>query len=312
MRMRRTAVAAAALSLALAVAGCSDPANDEASSEESKGTITIGAFNFSESEVVANLYAGLLEKAGYEVEIKSLGAREIVQPALEQGEIDLVPEYLGTFTEYVNVKENGPDAEPVASADVDETFKAAEELASKRGLVVLKPAEAQNQNAFAVTEEFATANELESLSDLAAFDGEVILGGPAECPERPFCQPGLEETYGLEFADFKSFAKFPLIKKALVDGDITVGLVFSSDAGNAANDLVVLEDDKGLQTADNLVPVLRAPKLKESIITALKPLASVLTTEELIALNDQVENQRETPANAAKDWLSSKGLIQGS
>jgi osmoprotectant transport system substrate-binding protein len=310
MRIRRTAVVAAALALTLAVAGCSDTSNDEAGGEESKGSLTIGAFNFSESEVLANLYATLLENAGYEVEIKSLGAREIVQPALEAGEIDLVPEYLGTFTEYLNVKENGADAEPVASADVEATLKAAEELASARGLVVLKPAEAQDQNAFAVTEEFATANELETLSDLAAFDGDVILGGPAECPQRPFCQPGLEETYGLEFADFKSFAKFPLIKTALVDGDITLGLVFSSDAGNAANDLVVLEDDKGLQTADNIVPVVRSPKVSESLESALKPLAKVLTTEELIFLNDQVENQRETPANAAEAWLSSKGLIQ--
>jgi osmoprotectant transport system substrate-binding protein len=308
--MRRTGLAAVSLTLVLAVAGCSDSDSGDSGSEESKGSITIGAFNFAESEIVANLYAGLLEDAGFEVDVTSLGAREVVQPALEEGEIQLVPEYLGTFTEFINVKENGADAEPVASGDVDATLEASRELASKRGLVVLDPAEAQDQNAFAVTEEFATANELTTLSDLAEYDGELVLGGPPECPERPFCQPGLEETYGLEFADFRSFSAFPLIKEAIKDGDVTIGLVFSSDAGNAANNLVVLEDDKQLQTADNLVPVVRSADNSEALESALAPLASVLTTEELISLNDRVENQRETPTNVAEDWLNDKGLIQ--
>lgn len=309
MRMRRTGVAAAILALALTgTAACSDGGSAD-EDNGAKGKITIGAFNFSESEIVANLYADLLEKAGYETEVKSLGAREVVQPALEKGDLQLVPEYLGTFTEFLNVDENGADAPAKASGDVEATLAAARALAEPRGLAVLTPAAAQDQNAFAVTQKFATDNNLTTLSDLANYDGDVTLGGGPECPERPFCQPGLEKTYGLEFAGFTSFAQFPLIKQALVDGDIQLGLVFSSEASIATNDLVVLEDDKNLQTVDNLTPVVNADSNSDALSDALQPLVEALTTDELISLNNQVDNERKTPANAAEEWLKSKNLI---
>jgi osmoprotectant transport system substrate-binding protein len=162
--------------------------------------------------------------------VKNVTNREVYGPALERGEITVFPEYVGTFAEYLNQRQNGPDAEPVASGDLDETVEALRPLAEEAGLTVLEPSEAADQNAFAVTREFAEDNDLRTLSDLADVEGELVLGGPPECPTRPFCQPGLEETYGIEFAGFVSLdAGGPLTKSALQQGRIQIGLVFSSD-----------------------------------------------------------------------------------
>jgi osmoprotectant transport system substrate-binding protein len=194
------------------------------------GSLVVGAANFSESQILANIYALALEGAGYDTEVRNVTNREVYGPALERGELTVFPEYVGTFTEYLNQRQNGPDAEPVASGDLDETVEALRPLAEAVGLTVLEPSEAADQNAFAVTREFAEENDLRTLSDLADVEDEIILGGPPECPTRPFCQPGLEEVYGIEFANFVSLdAGGPLTKTALKQGRIQIGLVFSSD-----------------------------------------------------------------------------------
>jgi osmoprotectant transport system substrate-binding protein len=199
-----------------------------------QGSLVIGAANFSESQILANLYAIALEGAGFSAEVKPVTNREVYGPALERGELTVFPEYVGTFTEYLNKRKNGPDAPAVASGDLDATVEALRPLAEEVGLTVLEPSPAADQNAFAVTREFAEENELTSLSDLADVEGDLRLGGPPECPERPFCQPGLEETYGVEFSEFISLdAGGPLTKQALKQGRIDVGLVFSSDGSLA-------------------------------------------------------------------------------
>jgi osmoprotectant transport system substrate-binding protein len=201
------------------------------------GSVVIGAANFSESQILANIYALALEGAGYDTEVRNVTNREVYGPALERGELTVFPEYVGTFTEYLNQRQNGPDAEPLASGDLDETVEALRELAGNVGLTVLEPSEAADQNAFAVTRQFAEENDLRTLSDLADYDGELVLGGPPECPTRPFCQPGLEEVYGLEFDGFVSLdAGGPLTKTALQQGRIQIGLVFSSDGALATLD----------------------------------------------------------------------------
>jgi osmoprotectant transport system substrate-binding protein len=206
--------------------------------EQGQGSLVIGAANFSESQILAELYAIALEGAGFTTEVKPVTNREVYGPALERGELTVFPEYVGTFTEYLNKRKNGPDAEAVASGDLDATMEALRPLAEEVGLTVLDPSEAQDQNAFAVTRAFAEENGLRTLSDLADVEDELVLGGPPECPERPFCQPGLEETYGITFDDFVSLdAGGPLTKTALQQGRIQVGLVFSSDGS-----LSVLED----------------------------------------------------------------------
>lgn len=196
------------------------------------GELVVGTADFSESQIVAELYRLALTEAGFEAEVQTVGNRELYEPALERGEVHVMPEYLGTLTEFLNAKVNGADPELLASNDPAATRTELEALGEEVGLVFGEPAEAATQNAFAVTQEFANEYGVASLSDLAAncSGAETILGGPPECPQRPFCQPGLEETYGISFGPFSSLdAGGPLTKEALRTGQISVGLVFSSD-----------------------------------------------------------------------------------
>jgi osmoprotectant transport system substrate-binding protein len=194
------------------------------------GKVVVGAANFSENQILGNLYAEVLKAAGFDASVKPVTNREVYEPALERGEIQVMPEYAGTLTEFLNKKLNGPDAPALASSDLTATVAALRGLADRKGLKVLEPSQAADQNAFAVTRTFATANNLKTLSDLKNYKGTLVLGGPPECPTRPFCQPGLEKTYGLSFASFVSLdAGGPLTKAALKSGKVQLGLVFSSD-----------------------------------------------------------------------------------
>ena len=196
------------------------------------GPVVVGAADFTESQVLATLYADVLTAAGFQASVQTAGNRELYLPALERGEIQVFPEYLATVTEFIE----GDDSTEVASGDVDATVEALTPLAEGVGLVFGEPAEAADQNAFAVTQEFADQVGVTTLSELAdaCSDGSLTLGGPGECPERPACQPGLEETYGLQFADFQEFdAGGPLTKAAIQQGEVSIGLVFSSDGALA-------------------------------------------------------------------------------
>lgn len=202
------------------------------------GEVVIGTADFSESQTVGELYRIALVAAGYSVEVRTVGNRELYAAALQRGELDIVPEYVGTLTEFLNAEVNGADPEPLASSDVAETVTALRGLGEEVGLVFGEPSAAANQNAFAVTQEFADEYGITTLSEFAdeCAGAETLLGGPPECPQRPFCQPGLEETYGLSFGQFFSLdAGGPLTKEALRTGEISLGLVFSAD-GDLATD----------------------------------------------------------------------------
>ena len=310
--MKHRGLVAVAVGLTLALSACGGSSTSSSSAPVAGGPIAIGAFGFGESKILANLYAGVLAAAGFEPTVTELTNREVVEPALESGEIQVVPEYLGTLTEFLNAKANGPDATPLASGDVAATLAELQKLANAVGITVLTPSPAADQNAFAVTREFSEANGITTLSELAEFSAanDVRLGGPPECPTRPFCQPGLEETYGLKVAEFVSLdAGGPLTKAALTQGKIDVGLVFSSDGGVAANDLVVLTDDKALQTVDNIVAAVNTASLTPALQAALDAVAAALTTEDLVQLNKAVDIDRADPATVATEWLVSKGLI---
>ncbi|HSV67789.1 MAG TPA: glycine betaine ABC transporter substrate-binding protein [Mycobacteriales bacterium] len=196
------------------------------------GAIQVGAANFGESKILANIYATVLTAAGFHATVKEVGNRELYLRSLSKGEIDVMPEYVGTLTEFLNKQQNGPKAAPKASADLAATLTALKELGAKASLAFGAPAQAADQNAFAVTKAYADANGLRTLSDLAARcnGGELVLGGPTECKERPFCQPGLERTYGLRFTGFQTLdSGGPLTKTALRQGRVELGLVLSSD-----------------------------------------------------------------------------------
>jgi osmoprotectant transport system substrate-binding protein len=199
------------------------------------GKVVIGAANFSENQTLANLFAQVLNAAGFQASVKTVGNRELFEPALEKGELQVVPEYVGTLTEFLNKKQNGPNAPAKATGDVTATVQALTELGAKAGLKFGTPSQAADQNAFAVTAAFADKYGLKTLSDLAAkCGGGVTLAGPPECPKRPFCQPGLEQKYGLKFSSFQSLdAGGPLSKTALRQGKVVLALVFSSDAALA-------------------------------------------------------------------------------
>jgi osmoprotectant transport system substrate-binding protein len=196
------------------------------------GKITIGAANFSENQTLGELYRIALEAAGYQPTVQQIGNRELYEPSLEKGEIQVVPEYTGTLTEFLNKKANGASPAPRASGDLDKTVAALTDLGGKVGLKFGKPAQAADQNAFAVTKAFADKYKVTTLSDFAgACSGKAtVLGGPPECQQRPFCRPGLEKTYGIEFGQFASLdAGGPQTKNGLRTGTASIGLVLSSD-----------------------------------------------------------------------------------
>ncbi len=277
----------------------------------SAGDIVVGGAQFTEMAIMQEIYKLLLEDAGYTVEVKTAGQREIYIKSLESGEIDVVPDYAATTAEYLNREANGPDAPAIATSDAAETVEAMRPLAEARGLTVLEPSEALDANGFYVTKDFAEENSLTTLSDLAALGQPLTLAAGDECLERPFCALGLEDTYGLDIAgvtgdEFGSATG----KQKVVDGDAQIGLTGTTDGTLEGLGLVVLEDDMNLQAADNLVPIVNTEDASdEKVAETLNQLASVLTTEDLTELNAKVDGERQKPADVAKEYLESKDLI---
>lgn len=201
------------------------------------GPIVVGGANFTESTILANVFAEVLSAAGYEASVAEVQAREVYLPALQAGaEIQVFPEYVATVADFINQQVNGPEAETFATNDAQETLDLLIPLAEQVGLTFGEPSEAVDQNAWAVTQEFADELGVSTLSELAeaCSDGSLILGGPTTCPERPQCQLGLEDTYGLEFASFTTLdTGGPLTKAGILQGEVSMGLVFSSDGALA-------------------------------------------------------------------------------
>ncbi|WP_345636479.1 glycine betaine ABC transporter substrate-binding protein [Rugosimonospora acidiphila] len=198
----------------------------------SGGKIIVGAANFSENQTLAELYKIVLNAAGYTATTQTIGNRELYEPALEKNQIQVVPEYAATLTEFLNSKVNGASAAPQASSDLDATVTALKQDGAKLGLTFGDASQATDEDAWAVTKATADKYSLKTLSDFAAkCNGKAsVLGGPPECPQRPFCQPGLKSKYGLEFGQFKALdSGGNLTKTALTNGQITLGLVLSSD-----------------------------------------------------------------------------------
>ncbi|MER6911070.1 ABC transporter substrate-binding protein [Streptomyces sp. NPDC000594] len=316
-RIAGTVLATAALTAALAACG-GDSLEDSGSGGGSgkggkKGSLVIGSASFTESRILAELYAGVLSEAGYGTSITTVKNRELYEPSLEKGEIDVVPEYAATLAEFLNAKANGPKApeeKPVASSDVKATVAALTQLAEPRGLKVLPAGKAVDQNAFAVSREFAEKNNLKTLSDLGESGVEVRIAAGDECAVRPFCAPGLKSEYGIEVSgiDPKGVGT-PQSKQAVRDGAAQLVLTTTTDA--VIDGLVFLEDDKKLQNADNVLPVVNAKDAGDpGIASALGGLTEVLTTDDLAELNRKVDAERAKPKDVAKEYLDSKGLLK--
>ena len=303
VRSLRVFAAFAAVALLFTACGDEDPA--AAPDDVERGTVTIGSADFDENELVASMYAAVLEDAGYDVERRFLfGTRETYFAALEDGDLDLVPEYIGTLLEFLT------GGAGVATGDTQETLDLLRDEVADVGVAVLEPSDAENKNGFVVTRETADEHGLEAVSDLQAVAGELVLGGPPECPERPLCLLGLEDVYDVHFGDFQPLdAGGPVTVAALEGGDIDVALLFTTDESIGINDWVLLDDDRELQPVENVTPVIREDALHDEIADLLDAVSAELTTDGLTELNRQVRFEGLDPQDVAEDWLTDRGLL---
>jgi len=319
--MRRALVALAVLPLVLA-AGCGSGGFDKGNGNEAGNgasggpgggaQVTIVGQKFTEADIMTELYRQLLDKAGFDTSVKNLGARTVYLDQLESGSVQISADYLSSMTEALNRQINGEDAATVASSDVDATLAKLTELGKQKGLVPLKPAEAEDANAYAVTKKYAADHDLTTLSDLGASGQKVKLAANSDCDTRQDCAKGLTSVYkiaitGIEPLGFDS----PQTKKALTDGEVQLGQVATTDASLDSLGLVILQDDKNLQNAENLVPIVNADWLQKNPAAreTLDKLAGVLTTEDLATMIGKVDGERLEPADVARDYLEEKGLL---
>jgi osmoprotectant transport system substrate-binding protein len=298
---RNRVFGAVVLALALVTAACGGSSGGDV---EDGPTITVTSFNFPESTILAEIYAQALEDRGYSVERQlNLGSREVIFPEIESGNIDLLPEYLGSALQVGF----GADAPATTDDGVDALSDAFADL----GMVVLDPAPGQDKNVFVVTDAFADANGLSSVADLASA-GEIVLGGPPECEERATCYAGVVETYGLDNLGFESIAEGSARIAALENGEIDVSLLFSTQPVITEKGFVALEDTEGLIAPENIIPVVSQEVVDaygDDLTSLLNSISSEITTEVLLDLNGRVELDAQNPEDVAAEWLSENGFV---
>jgi osmoprotectant transport system substrate-binding protein len=267
--------------------------------------IVIGAQAFGESAILAEVYGQVLSAAGYPVEHQDLGGfRDLVYTAFDSGDINFTPEYAASALEFLN--ENAGEATP----DAGETTAALQAHLTELGLVALAPSPAVDSNSFVVSAETAASMESPTVSALTP---EMSLGGPTDCPENPYCIPGLQDVYGIDMsADFVPLdGGGPLTVAALEGGEIDVAILFSTNGIIADKGWVVLEDDQGLINADNIVPVvseLLTAAYGEEFQQLVDGVSAALSTEELTELNRRYDIDKEDADVIAAEWLASEGL----
>jgi osmoprotectant transport system substrate-binding protein len=231
-----------------------------------------------------------------------------VQPALEQDRIDLVPEYLGASVTFVTL------GKTKATSSAEDMHAILEERLGELGIAVLDHAQAQDQNGFVVSEATATQYNLIRLSDLKPFAPDLDFGGPPECPERPTCLLGLESVYGLHFREFEPLdVGGPDTVAALEGAEVDVALLFTTDPIIDEKDFVLLEDDKQLQPAENVVPFLRQDVIDrhgQDVVDTLDSVTHELTTDLLRKLNERVSLRGQRTATVAEDFLRASGVIR--
>jgi osmoprotectant transport system substrate-binding protein len=305
MVLRRSLITTAIVATAaLVLAGCSSsPTGSNAGSSATKTTITIGTQNFGEDEIVADMYGDVLTHAGFTVKVEPpLGTRAVVVPALEHGQIDLEPDYAASLLASLH-------GSPAAAGQISTAVAADKAALSSFGVTVLPASKALDTNVFVVTKATAAQDHLTTISSLAPYASKMTLGGPPECPTYSYCEPGLEKVYGLHFASFKSLDEAgPLSVAALKNGEVQVVELFSSDGNVVSNNFVALTDNKHLEGADYIVPVIRKSVDTPAVAAALARLDNALTTDAISKLNIDVNTDKEQPASVATTWLQANGL----
>jgi osmoprotectant transport system substrate-binding protein len=305
--MRRTlaglaAVVTAALTLT-ACGGSSDPlaGNNATGNPAPSDTIIVGSANFAESRLLAEIYAQALSAKGVKVEKKlGIGSRETYFPGIQDGSIDLVPEYTGVLLQYIN--------KSATATSPDEVYTELKK-ALPQTLTALDKAAAEDKDAVVITKETAAKYSAKTIADLTAHAGEIVFGGPPEFQQRPDGIPGLKERYGLNFKEYKSLEPGPITTKALVDGDIQAADIFTTDAAIEANGFVVLDDPKNNFAAQNVVPIVNTQKASDIVKTTLNKISAKLDTKTLLDLNGKLASPDKPDASkVAQEWLASAGI----
>jgi osmoprotectant transport system substrate-binding protein len=262
--------------------------------------VRFASYDFQENQILVEVYAEAARRRGVEVSVQhGIGTREVVAPALQQGVVDVVVDYLGTALLFAR------PAFPELPSTPEEMHAVLSRTLGGRGVAVLDAAAAEDQNGFAVTAAFAAERGIERLSDLAPLARGLAFGGPPECPDRPLCLPGLAEVYGLQFAEVLSMPTRAATVEALLSGQIHVGLIETTDARLAVAPIVLLADDRQLQPRENVVPLVRsqvADQWGERLTDALDDVSERLTTADLAELNRSVELEGLTAEDAAARW----------
>jgi osmoprotectant transport system substrate-binding protein len=309
----RTVLIAACMALMVALSACTSstrlvsPAPGQPDGRHG-AVITVGSFDFPESVLLAEIYGQALAAARFPVRIlPNLGPREVVDSALMDGLLQLVPEYAGSALEFFTLGRRS------ASADAGAAHRALAGSVAGRGLVAGRPAPAQDANAIVVTAATAARYGLRSIADLARIAPRLVFGGPPECPGRAYCLPGLKRVYGLRFKAFTPLdAGGPLTLQALEAGYIGAALLFTTDPSIPARHLVVLADDRGLQPAENITPLVRRSviaRYSPSLLAVLNRVSARLDTGTLRTLDARVEIAGRNPRLVAGGWLRARGLI---
>jgi osmoprotectant transport system substrate-binding protein len=312
---KRFLVGAAATVTVAVLAGCgssdsSTTAADSGSTPSGSGggVVRISGQNFTEAEIVADLYAGVLKKAGYTPQVKLVGTRDIYMKVFPKS-IDVVPEYVGGILEFLNGTYNGSNASPVTLSDPDQSITDAQPLLKKAGITLLNPSPATDSNAFFVTKEYADANNVSTLSDMKG--KSVVLAAAPDCKGRLDCEGGLSDKYGIKITKILPLGyASPQTYKSVVDGESQLGETSTTDGTLEEQGLVLLTDDKKIQPAENLVPAVSSSFLTAhpDVAAPLNALMAALTTEKLTELNAQVSNDRQQPQDVADQFLSDNGL----
>lgn len=319
MHLRRTlALGFVVGSLLVATAACSNSSDNgggnggQSPGGGSKGSVTISGQNFGEMQIMAAMYQQVLEHAGYSVTVKLVDTRDVYVPQLKSGAVDLVPDYLGGMADYLQALVNGADAPPLTSNDPQKMLSDLKPLATKYGITMLQPAKATDQNAFAVTKQYAEQNNLTTLSDLGALGKPVVLAAAPDCQGRSDCQAGLANTYGIDITKILKLGfDTTQTKDSVTKGESQLGEVATTDGALDQEGLVILQDNLGIQPAQNLIPAANPAFIKAhpDVATLLNKLSATLTTSDLAALDLKLAVNREPASQIAQEYLSSKGLV---
>jgi len=281
--------------------GSSAPPSGAASS--GGGTpIVVGAANFTESQVLAEVYAQALKAKGLDASTAPpIGSREVYIKALQDNSIQIVPEYTGNLLLFV-------DKNATATTQ-DELASALPTALQPDNLKIGTVSAAADQDVYVVTKEFSQQNNLTSLADLSKVSSNVVLGGPSELAGRAYGPEGLKGVYGATLKQFKPYDSPAVKTKDLLDGKIQMGEYFTTESAIVDNGFVPLADPQSMILPQNVVPLMRGDVADDpQVKAALDPVQAALTTEELTALNKQVDVDKMDPNEVAAEWLKSKSL----